>query len=1068
MPLHIFQSNRLDALANRLLDRWTVGGDAAGVPPAEVVIVPSQAMERWLRFRIADRHGICANVDFRFAAAFIWGSFARALPRVLEESPFDRDVTTLALFAELSRLPDDAAFAPLRRYVERTDEARRLELARRIAEVFAQYMIYRPDWLARWDAGQRVGVAPPTEAWQAALWTRLKAAIGATNLRHPSTEFFEVLQRQGPAGILPPRLRVFALPAMPPMYADLLRGLARFIHVEWYSLNPCREHWTDLASEKARARLEAGGNPVAELIDVGHPLLASWGTQRRQHLEALLVGLGEEGVLDEEAYVDPGAGSLLARVQSSILGLQEPAPGSLAPQAGDRSIQVHDCHSLTRQVEVLHDELLALFEAHPDLTAGDVAVYVPDIDTAAPIVDAVFGAAPAARRIPYRVVGQARTGATPLVQAAGFLLGLPGARFDAASVVSFLEIPVVMNRYGVDAAELDAIRRWLHDAGVRWGLDGAHRAALGLPDDARHTWAEALQRLALGYAMPATAPALVAGVLPHGELEGSQAATLGKLAALVSDLARTAELFAQPRALRDWPALIRARLDASLEAGREDLAEDQRLQAALASLEADCAIAGGDVVAGVDVARRLLEARLVATARHAVPTGGVTFSSLAPMRGLPYRVVCLLGVDGDAFPRNPSRLEFDLMAEQPRAGDRQPRDEDRGAFLDALTCARRVFYVSYTGRSIRDNGVQPPSVVVAELLEYLARYTAGGAAAVEQALVRRHPLQPFDARYFQAGAPRSYDDDLLPAAVNLARPLDRRAVAGGLVPTRPLPPPPDEVRRVELEELVWFFRNPVSKYLQRLGVRLSEVRAELSAEEPFALEGWDVRDELLRLRLDGLPIAAGIERALARPEVPHGDWGRRLLETSAAEVEGFARQVEQARQGEPRSHGFELRAGDFTLWGTLKGVDDGGLLGYSLRKEGANELLSWWVRHLALCAARPAGAPARTRVLQRDGGFVFRDVPEANQVLERLLTLYWEGQSAPLPLFPRTALALVAEGEAAAGKSWLGGWNQGGERDHPRYRLVYGGELEAPPAGHAEVARAVFGPLLAARAGFAP
>lgn len=1064
--LQIVQSNRLEALADEMLGRWTLAAGPGAVPQAEVVIVPSQAVERWLRYRMADRFGVCANVDFRFAASFIWNAFARAIPRVLEESPFDRDVTTLALFALLAKLPGDAAYEPLRCYVGRTDEARRLELARRIADVFARYMIYRPDWLAKWDAAARAGLDPATEAWQAGLWTLLKKAIGATNLRHPSTDFFEVLERQGPAGILPPRLRIFALPSMPPMYADIIRGLARHVDVEWYSLNPCREDWADIASEKAKARLEARNDPVAGLLDVGHPLLASWGTQRREHLRALLPSIGEDGVLDHDAYVEPAGTTLLGRLQSSILTLAEPQPGAFTPAPGDRSIQVHACHSMTRQIEVLHDELLSLFDSMPGLVASDIAVYVPDLDGAAPVIDAVFGSATDPRRIPYRIQGRAQPGATPLVQAAEFLMSLPGARFDAASVVSFLENPVVMNRYDVDAAELDTIRRWLHEAGVRWGLDAAHRARLGLPADWRHTWAEALHRLTLGYAMPYRDPPLVAGVLPHGELEGSQARTLGKLAALVADLARTAEGFSQRRALRDWPAVLRARLDVSLKAGRDDLAEDQRLQEALAALEADAAVAGGDVVAGIEVLRALLEARLRQMARQPVPTGSVTFSSLLPMRGLPYRVICLLGLDGDSFPRNPPRLEFDLTAQSPRAGDRKPRDEDRGAFLDAITSAREVFYASYTGRSIRDNGAQPPSVVVSELLEYLGRFHAEGRAGVEAAVVRAHPLQPFDASYFRQGAPVSYDRDLLPAAVNLATPLESRVERRSLVPEQPLPSPPDEARRIEVEELVWFFRNPVSKYLQRLGVRLSEVRAELLPEEPFELdEIWDVRDEMLRRRLAGQPIEACIERALAGPDIPHGQWGRRQLEECAHEVEAFARQVEQQRQEAPRSHAFEARIGEFTLWGTLSGLDSHGQLGYSLRKEGANELLSWWVRHLALCIARPTGVETATRVLQADGGFRFKPVAEPGKILEDLLKHYWAGQSEPLPFFPKSAYAHANDGPDKAEKVWAGTWSDDnkGERAHPRYRLVYGGEPEAPPEGFEELANAVFGPLLQAR-----
>lgn len=1067
--LHLVQSNRLDLLAEALLERWDGKAAVGDAPPSQSIIVPGAAMQRWLAQRIADRHGVCANVDFGFAASFIWTHFSRALKDVPAQSPFDRDYTSLCLFDLLGSLPADQAYAPLRRYVEGADALKRLALARRIADVFSQYMRYRPDWLEKWDQGQRLSRVPSeTEAWQAGLWNLLRDKIGRSQLRHPREEFFKVLAKQGAAGILPPRLRVFALPSIPPMYAQILVGLGRHIEVEWYHLNPCKQFWADIVTEKALARRVAQGDPGAALADVAHPLLASWGEQRRQQLVVLVDAIGDDGTQDDGYFLDPPADTVLGRLQASILDLSTPAPGAFVPGPKDRSLQIHVCHSLTRQLEVLHNQLLALFEADKSLRASDVAVFLPDLDTAAPVINAVFGTVPPERRIPFSIVGQTRSHDTSYLQALEFLLQLPGSRFEAAGIVSFLEIAAVQQRFGVDRDELETIRGWLHAAGARWGRDASHRQAEDVPGEWRHTWSEALHRLLVGYALPAGTTQVVEGLLPFSELEGAQARTLGKLSLLIASLARAAEALAQPRALADWPGEIRLQLAACLTATTEDADDDARLRDALATLESDAGKAVGSEAVSVDLLGDLLAAQLARAAHGASPTGRVTFCGVGPLRGLPFRVIGLLGLDGGVFPRNPVRLEFDLMGEAPRAGDRKPREEDRGTFLDALCCASEVFYVSYTGRSIRDNTALPPSVVVSEMLDYLGRFHHDGLAGAHASFISDHPLQPFDAKYFDADTPASFDSELLPAARGLQAPIQTRIglreITGGVS----LPPLPDAERRIELQELVWFFRNPAKKYLSRLGVRLADAQAEISADEPFALEeAWDLRDELLEMRLAGRPIKDCVRYALARPDVPHGAWGRQLVERLADEVEAFAILVQAQSVVSRPPLSFDLDLGGDHLWGSLTGLGPDGMFGYSLRKEGVHELLGWWLPHLVLCALRPEGTAPRTRVLQADGGFSFREVADARRILADLIAAYREGQNRPLPFFPKTCLAYAKEKDPeVALKAWKGSREYPGERARPYYRLILGGETDAPPDGYMEWADRVLDPLLQHCAGF--
>ena len=137
------------------------------------------------------------------------------------------------------------------------------------------------------------------------------------------------------------------------------------------------------------------------------------------------------------------------------------------------------------------------------------------------------------------------------------------------------------------------------------------------------------------------------------------------------------------------------------------------------------------------------------TAPGASPTGAVTFCGIGSLRGIPFRVVCLIGLADTAFPRQAAVTEFDLMAERPRLGDRARRHDDRAAFLDALLSAREVLYLSYPGHNVRDDSPLPPAIPVSELLDYLGRSVAGGADAVRRRLITEHRLQPWSPHYFR-------------------------------------------------------------------------------------------------------------------------------------------------------------------------------------------------------------------------------------------------------------------------------------------------------------------------------
>ncbi len=1124
--LTIHFANRTERLAGLLVER--VGTGAVFVP--DEVIVPSAALRRYLALALARRHGICANVRFGYLAQSLWQWIARVVPGVQAESPFAPGVLAWRIFAAFDEPGAFDAYPRLRDYLARGDAVMRFELAQQVAGLFDQYITYRPEWLSRWSAGRGIahGVGANStgtadEEWQAALWRRLAGDAGAA---HPAAAFAAALGTHGDAlvaaGTLPAALHVFCLPSMPPLHLGLLQALGQCVDVQLYALNPCREYWLEVTDRRRLAYLAARAAPGEELHhEEGNRLLAAWGQQTKAQLELLIAATGD-AVIDEAYFDEPEAdpereperepepASLLARVQRSVLDLTKLAPGSIALAEDDRSIEVHVCHGLARELEVLHDRLLALFAGSQPPEPGDILVVTPDLEAAAPLIDAIFGTAPADRRIPFHVTGRGRSSVSPAARALLDLLALAGSRYAASAVFGLLQQPIVARRFGLATDDLAQVHTWLHDAGVHWALDAGHRASFGLPAQSRYSFADGLDRLYLGYALPTRVDAPFGARLPAGDAEGSDAVALGALWRFVGLLAALHRRVAAPLAATDWPTLLTELLHDFLEPQGDELEDLRETQAAIERFAAELHRATPDQRLPLDVLRSALTAALDDAARGGVPTGAITFASMNSLRNLPYKIVCAIGLNDGAFPTQPRPAEYDLMVRDPRPGDRQRRVDERNLFLDLLLAAREHFYLSYTGRSLRDNAPLPPSTLVSELLETLLPAIAGDQDAARARLVVLHPLQGFAEIGFRADVDprlRGFDSEIAAALrqrtaeASVAPPpeahLGAQDAPDGPVSTRaaqpeeddenfaneampaffatPLAPPGDEWCDVSLADLIAFFGNPCRYLLERrLGVALAKAEEELQDDEPF-IAGVPARSALAARLLPGLCAGQDIHTvralALAGPEVPAGAFGRHFLDRELAGLERFALQLNALTATPvcaPHVSHVELTH-EARTWRVHAGFADlraSGLVRHRYDEVRARDLIDAWLHHLLLCADPPSGVALRTTLLSRDACVVLDPCAAARETLHELVSLYARGLQEPLYFFPKTAWAYMESGESIA--KALSTWQVSdrhpfGESADPAYRLA----LRALPdpmgdgwAAFEACARTMFVPLL--------
>ncbi|WP_109471120.1 exodeoxyribonuclease V subunit gamma [Ornithinimicrobium cavernae] len=1074
----------------------------------EVVAVPAKGVERWLAQRLSHRlgagpaggDGVCAGVRFLNPHSLV------ALVLGIErDDPWHPDQLTWPVLQAIDESLGQDWAEPLALHLGARGEVdeverglrrgRRYAVARRLAGLFAAYAVQRPAIITDWrtgGAGDGLGAALADDlAWQPPLW---RAVLELVDAAPPDVRHHDVVTalRSGgdPQGLeLPGRLSLFGHTRIASSEIDVLSALAahRDVHLWLPQASPAA--WDALVGVVADGPVLRVDDPSVDHVQ--HPLLASLGRDARELQRSLAPTSASDARLGALVHAAPARApsTLLQWLQHDlehdhVPTVDERAARLLAPD--DDSVQVHACHGRGRQVQVLRDVLAGLLRDNPDLEPRDILVMCPDIDAYAPLVHAGFGlgevvrseedgVAHPAHRLRVMLADRAPRHTNPLLGLAARLVTLAGGRLTASEVLDLARAEPVRRRFGLDDDDLDRIAGWVDEVAIRWGLDTEHRAVYELRNFPQNTWRTGLDRVLTGAALDGQDTTHLGQTVALDDLDSGDIDLAGRLAELVSRLGATLTALHGCRQAGEWSRTLREGVLGLTDVPTSEGWQVTQLERELARIEASARRDTTSTELALSDVRALLEEHLTGRAtRSSFRTGTLTVCTMVPMRSVPHRVVALVGLDDGVFPRTTSPDGDDALARTPVTGERDTRAEDRQLLLDAVMAARQTLVITYTGADEHSGAERPPAVPLGELLDALGETAERPEGA--GALVRRHPLQPYDARNLGAAAPG--DIPLLPGGepfsfdpaalaggrAHVARPLARDAeVVSTALLNEPLAPLP--AGDLALEDLQRFLAQPAQAFLrQRLGLLLPDEPEQPSEGIPIDLDGlekWQIGDRMLRAVLAGADPHEARQHEVWRGSVPPGELGRAILDDISGNVRGIHRATLDLREGVASSVDLDILLPDGRrLTGTVSGLHgtDPRVITSTYSSIRAKQRLRSWVTVLALAAAGHESATSHViGQLKRGrnpgvGHFTHGpvDQPVALTLLGQLVDLYDRGMTAPLPLGVQTACAF-AESFCASGdergalydaeKKWAtstGRFTIPGEQDDPAFVRVLG------------------------------
>ena len=871
----------------------------------ETIVVQNAGMQHWLNLSLAKQRGISMNVRYALPAQFLW-KLLRGLTsdeNIPEQSPYSREVLTWRIYTLLTSaiVYDDADFAPATSYWRGTSEdidcenvkaecekasLKCYQLAGQLADLYEQYLIFRPEWIDSWHNGKTTiesvvqvaniqnDLAEQTELkqltlWQAKLWQLLikDQPYNPTSLLQKA-----ITNISDTKLLLPKRISFFGINAMAPMWLEFINALSEHIDIHFFHLNPCYAYWGDVITEKQAAKainnwVDGTDESLDQSTDiVGNPLLANLGQQGREFMSLLQNYSSVNIDLFEhiEQENKESNTTVLEHIQQDILSLTDRRSNALDQQ--DDSITITSCHSALREVQGLHDWLLHQFNQDSALTPKDVLVMCPQIESYAPFVNAVFTRGWQALDdkippLPCSIADRSAKDAEPIIAAFTDILNLPDSRFTVSQLVSLLRLPAMQLKFTITLDELAKITLWLEQASIHWGLDKEHKAHILQSEQTTNcfTWQQGLSRLLRGFAFgdnfgQGKVIYQQQSLIPS--IEGDEAMLLGKLLLIIEQLQFSAQRLTQSRTAVDWQSYLLSTLDELFDIDSEQ--SFSLIDHAIASLVEYCGHAHFEQKISLLIVREFLNDHFSQPdPGRQFMVGQVTFCSMLPMRSIPFKIIAVLGLNDGDFPRQRQPLGFDLMQYTPsQLGDRSRRGDDRYLFLEALISARQSLYLSYQGRNIKNNKTKEASLVLKELMDYL---TLGFFWQFNNTNLRQYPdknrlrqlpMQAFSDKNYQ-GKYNCFDDKWLKLKSTLSLPEQVIEQQNSSVELFIEQKPFDSLTEVlNVDQLIAFYQHPAKFFAQQqLNLYLDQKISTLDDAEPFTinhLESYLLRQSLLK------------------------------------------------------------------------------------------------------------------------------------------------------------------------------------------------------------------------------
>lgn len=989
----LYKSNLLEKLCDKAIEILNSSSEENPLKKVSV-IVQTDGLGKWLALQIAEKNGICANIEFLSPEQYINKVSKDVLKIDNGKSIYESMHLKWIIYDILgSDLMKKAAFKSMNNYIL-GDPVRRYLISGKCADLFDQYAVFRPKMIESWKKGANFYKSDKDEKWQKELFIEIGSRFPDEKDRVDFHKLFTAkcddLSNSGTH--ISGDLLLFGISSMSEYHLYLFKALSGIMPVHFLSLNPSGNEWGYIVSTKKSEKSKILGKDEL-YYESGNRFLADLGMSGRDFFKMMTDSEIEDFDLFSELEKPK---TMLEKVQKEVFDINELEKFEL-----DGSIKISGCWGKMRELEVLKDNLFDIFSNNPSIQPSDVIVMSPDIEEYAPYIEAVFSAGENERSIPFSIADRSAGKEGPVVSTFLKILKLNGSLFKKSEVLSVFENEAIYKKFKLEKKDLKNIRTAVEESGIKWGIDKRFRESRNFPPFEQNSWKFGIERMILGYSMPGKGIDSFGGVLPYDEIEGSSARTIAKFISFTDTLFRIVNSYNMDKTVADWAARFNDLIDALFDENIDTAREIRYLRQIADNLKESSVNSGFLAPVPLKVVQIFIEESVQNSGfRRGFLNGSVTFCSLKPMRSIPFKVISMIGMNDEVFPREPSKSGFDLIKKYPLANDRNPKFSDKYFFLESMLSAGSFLLISYNARSVRDSSHNLCSSPVKMLSDHLNFKTGKFKEAI-------YPLQPFSKKYFTADSPlftysgkdfeahNAFAGRDIEYKANIQKAVDKPQLGN------------ETTLELELDDFISFFLNPPKYFLRkRLGILLPYFEKPDEDSEVFSIDpltGYGFKNELVNMTGKGQGVADFKKKMKGEGKAPHGPAGQVLLAGALSEMDQYLSKIQRYKSGsdsEEISFEYVSKFPGQTLkvQGRLDAVFSNGQLFFRpSKKANPKDKIKCWISHLFMNAA---GRKIPTYFIGMEKDLDISPVENPEIVLDKLAAIYLKGISTPLPVNP--------------------------------------------------------------------
>ncbi|ANZ22646.1 exodeoxyribonuclease V subunit gamma [Buchnera aphidicola (Diuraphis noxia)] len=932
----IFRSNKINILLSKVC-QIIQKKPLSNIFEKEIFIHDSKILFKYLNIFISNNIGISANFKFYRPHDFIWKVFQSILYKNNLKNTCTQSIITWNIMNVLNK-------KNFCEHIKTKDNAyKKFKFSYLMATIFHQYLIYRPNWINEWEQNKNTCLINEDEIWQVKLW---KEIINHSKKNNQSGyhfvnlfNYFQSLKNHNKIkkNVLPNRIFIISSFTLTPSYIKILKIISKYTNIYFLYITPFKTNIFYPNTIK-------NGNLSHKKKHPNNTILSLW----RKYEEYYIIKLMHSKKIKITNFFKNEANkniNLLNNIKKNFLKFDCLNLKNIKKKSFlkiDNSISINICDNKYNEIQILHDTLLLHFNKNKNLKLDNIVVICDSIDDYMSSIHAIFEAKNENENLPFFISTKVSKKEEKIFLFFNKILNLSYSRFENEEILEFLNIPEIANHFNISEDDINILYHWIQEANIRWGINSKHKKSLSLPEHNANTWEWGIEKLLLSYATNTTEN-VWNDVVSCSVINTSRADLIGKLIIFINVLKKWKKKISKSQYLSCWRSLFREFINDFFY--KKTNKPVQNLHKSWIKMIDDISYSNYTQKISIKILKKHFNCTIKRTYQKFLP-GVINFCHPSDICYIPFEIICIIGSDYKSTLKNNKPNSFiNILNKYPLIGDLNFYEQYCYLFLQNISCAQKYLYISYVGTSIKDESKTSSSILIEQLLDYIAfnffpkhDYNLNikdNKKRIINLLCKNYKKEYF---YKKENIKNTLDNSIKnKIKTNNNKTYNIKLFKNNIS------------NKIHLKDLIFFWKNPIRYFFNHsLKIKFRFQKEKINNTEPFCvsqIESFKIKEMLLTNIINQKDTEKILKIYILSGKLPYGFFGENIFKKIKKDMESIAKSVIKHKSvTKEKKINFILKK--FQIHGILYNVQSTGLIRWQPNTISYSDRIALWIEHL--------------------------------------------------------------------------------------------------------------------------